>query len=122
MQYGNDSLYGGAGNDRLCGDSTYGGSGADLLNGGAGNDTLDGGGGRDIFSFDWGSGKDTILYFQPGEDMIDLRAWRFQSFEQLDIRQRSDGSYSTIYLSGTSHYVRLHGVEKASLSAVDFIL
>ena len=67
--YCNDTLLGGSGNHRLIGDSSYGGTGADYLNGGSGNDTMDGGGGRDLFS----SGRDTIQYFRPGEDQIDLR-------------------------------------------------
>jgi Ca2+-binding RTX toxin-like protein len=118
--YGNDTLLGGSGNDRLIGDSSYGGTGADYLNGGSGNDTLDGGGGRNLFAFDLSSGKDIIQYFRPGEDQIDLRAYRFSSFESLNIAHRTD--YSVVFLSGTSHYIKLENVLKAQLSAADFIL
>ncbi|MCC2653806.1 MAG: hypothetical protein K0Q60_3972, partial [Microvirga sp.] len=118
--YGNDTLFGGAGNDRLIGDSSYGGTGADYLNGGSGNDTLDGGGGRDLFAFDLSSGRDTIQYFRPGEDQIDLRAWRLGSFEELNIAQRTE--YSVVYLSGTSHYIKLEKILMTQLSAADFIL
>ena len=118
--YGNDTLLGGSGNDRLIGDSAYGGTGADYLNGGSGNDTMDGGGGRDLFAFDLSSGKDTIQYFRPGEDQIDLRAWRFASFADLSIADRT--GYSLVYLSGSSHYIKIENVLKAQLSAADFIL
>ena len=70
--YCNDTLLGGSGNDHLIGDSSYDGTGAGCLNGGSGNDTMDGGG-RDLFVFDHSSGRDTIQYFRPGEDQIDLR-------------------------------------------------
>ena len=118
--YGNDTLFGGSGNDRLIGDSSYGGTGADYLNGGSGNDTMDGGGGRDIFAFDYASGRDTIQYFRPGEDQIDLRAWRFASFANLNITDKT--GYALVTLSGTSHYIKLENVLKAQLSAADFIL
>ncbi len=90
VTYGNDTLYGGAGNDRLVGDSAYGGTGNDFLNGGAGNDTLDGGGGHDIFAFDVASGRDTIQYFRPGEDVIDLRAWRIAVVQRHQPRRQGN--------------------------------
>jgi Ca2+-binding RTX toxin-like protein len=104
----------------LVGDSSYGGTGLDHLNGGSGNDTMDGGGGRDIFAFDLSSGRDTIQYFRPGEDQIDLRAWRFASFESISITQKT--GYTGVYLSGTTHYVKLENVLKTQLTAADFIL
>lgn len=60
---GNDHLYGGGGADRLYGgdnaDRLYGGAGSDLLSGQNGNDTLIGGAGRDyLFG---GSGADTFV-------------------------------------------------------------
>ena len=78
------------------------------------------GGGRDLFAFDLSSGKDTIQYFRPGEDQIDLRAWRMASFESLNMTQKT--GYSIVYLSGTSHYIKLDTVPKAQLTAADFIL
>jgi hypothetical protein len=90
---------GDAANDRLYGDAyaMYDNAvgGADCLNGGSGsgNDTMDGGGGRDLFAFDLSSGRDTIQ-FRPGEDQIDPRAWRFASFDNLSIADRT--GYSVI--------------------------
>ncbi len=61
---GNDSLYGADGSDSLFGDTgndrLYGGSGADSIDGGVGNDVLDGGTGDDIYTFNRGSGQDTL--------------------------------------------------------------
>jgi VCBS repeat-containing protein len=80
---GNDSLSGGNGNDLLDGgvgdDTLQGGAGADHLIGnsgndamlgGAGNDLLDGGSGTDLFVFSAQAGRDTIVGFNPGEDLI----------------------------------------------------
>ncbi|WP_373635731.1 M10 family metallopeptidase C-terminal domain-containing protein [Yoonia sp. SS1-5] len=86
------TLYGGTGNDTLTGqgspDILFGGRGVDILQGGAGDDRLDGGmdgdsleggAGADIFVFSFISdsfatttGRDTILDFEIGTDLIDL--------------------------------------------------
>ncbi|MBW7900131.1 MAG: hypothetical protein H3C26_01520 [Rhodocyclaceae bacterium] len=79
---GNDQLYGQGGNDTLDGgtgnDSLYGADGDDTLDGGAGNDSLYGGIGDDTLDGgagnDWlngGSGNDTYLFgIGDGQDMI----------------------------------------------------
>lgn len=91
---GADLLYGGAGNDQLYGDDgadkLYGGTGADDLFGGAGNDSLTagsdgsrltggtgndlmgGGTGSDVFIFTTGSGRDAVVDFQLGRDVIQI--------------------------------------------------
>lgn len=75
---GNDAanaLSGGAGNDSLSG-----GGGADILIGGLGTDSLNGGDGADVFRFESagdstvGSGRDKIVDFVQGSDLIDLTA------------------------------------------------
>lgn len=88
----NDTLFGGADNDRLYGedgyDTLFGDDGDDLLTGGAGSDTLLGGAGKDRLTGGLGSdsfrfnslqdsgiaplGRDWILDFNRGEDIIDL--------------------------------------------------
>ncbi|MGG5809259.1 calcium-binding protein [Falsiroseomonas sp. CW058] len=84
----NDLLSGGAGNDAL-----IGGKQDDTLEGGAGNDLLTGDGtslmsgdaqgtgaygtsndGQDVFYFDNGFGQDTILDFNLGDDMLEIRS------------------------------------------------
>lgn len=61
---GNDELHGGAGND-----SIYGGNGADVLFGDAGNDSLDGGAGADTMS--GGTGDDTYFVDNAGDTVIE---------------------------------------------------
>ena len=87
---GNDTLTGneaanrldaGAGNDNVSG-----GAGDDILIGGLGQDVLSGGDGSDLFVFETigdsvvGSGRDTILDFEQGSDLIDLSALGASSF------------------------------------------
>ncbi|WP_027047785.1 MULTISPECIES: calcium-binding protein [Mesorhizobium] len=82
---GNDSVFGGDGNDTLWGgngvdtlrggggdDRLSGGSGGDSLEGGPGYDTLWGGEGGDLFIFQSGCGKDQVLDFAPGEDLLEV--------------------------------------------------
>lgn len=61
---GNDTLFGGPGNDQLNGgsgnDILFGGAGNDELKGDSGNDTLDGGAGND--EVEGGSGNDVAIY------------------------------------------------------------
>lgn len=75
---GNDMLDGGKGNDWLDGgigaDRLFGGSGNDTLIGSQGNDTLVGGSGEDTFYFASGFGKDVVLDFQPGADLLEIAA------------------------------------------------
>ena len=60
---GDDTMIGGAGNDRLDGgsgdDRIFGGAGNDRLTGGSGDDYLNGGAGKDILS--GGSGDNTVV-------------------------------------------------------------
>ncbi|MCB1502847.1 MAG: M10 family metallopeptidase C-terminal domain-containing protein [Bauldia sp.] len=65
---GDDLITGDSGDDRL-----HGGRGADTLFGGTGNDKLKGGKGSDSFGFDsLDMGKDRILDFGRGKDVVDL--------------------------------------------------
>ena len=68
---GNDRIYGGAGDDTVSGgsgnDTVYGDSGDDYVAGGAGNDTLFGGSGNDTVA--GGSGGD-IIYLGAGNDTL----------------------------------------------------
>lgn len=89
---GADTINGGAGDDRIEGgadaDVVNGGDGNDIIFAGAGTDaSISGGAGRDIFVVVSGDGADTVLDFQLGIDLIDLRAF---------------GGYVTIAASGTT--------------------
>jgi Tol biopolymer transport system component len=82
---GNDTLYGGTGNDTLYGaggaDKLFGGDGNDTLSGGKGKDALDGGkgndkltGGADVNTYKGGTGDDTISAQNKKKDTIDCGA------------------------------------------------
>jgi hypothetical protein len=76
---GNDEVRGRKGKDQLTGDDgndfLRGGKGADNLLGGVGSDDLKGGRGKDVLAFaELGAGKDAILDFVRGKDLIDLSA------------------------------------------------
>ncbi|MBY5932176.1 hypothetical protein KUV51_04125 [Tateyamaria omphalii] len=103
---GDDILDGGAGSDKLAGgdgdDLILGGDGADDLIGNAGNDTLSdgmgrdgmtGGEGNDTFVMQAGDGEqDRIKDFHIGDDVIDLASWGVDSFDELDITQRTNSN------------------------------
>ncbi len=112
----NDRAYGGAGNDFL-----LGGNGRDTLDGGAGNDVLFGGSGSssgdgaaDVFVFDstanGSGGFDRIRDFENGLDRIDLSAFGFSSFADVEAlasnrtgAMRIDfGGGDTVYIDGMS--------------------
>lgn len=76
---GNDIIKGGKGKDRLFGgggqDQIFGGNSDDVLGGGRGQDLLSGGRGRDVFVFGGlHEGRDRILDFKVGADLLDLSA------------------------------------------------
>lgn len=132
---GIDTLYGGTGNDMLSGgdgnDELYGGDGSDYLYGGRGDDLLTGGEDADTFVFvaDLYSkvstmGDDTITDFVVGEDLIDLKSFRYSdisSFDDLAISADGDDAIIdlTAYGGGT---IRLRNVDPATLSADSFLL
>ncbi|WP_179379977.1 serine hydrolase [Jannaschia marina] len=112
--HGEDRLLGGAGHDRLRGrggddwleggegrDHLRGGSGDDVLDGGRGADFLQGGRGADRFVFELGDGRDRLLRFEPGTDVIDLSATGL-SFEDLRIEQGAWGRQEIVYGDGDS--------------------
>lgn len=140
---GSDGLYGGSGDDALNGgegrDGLYGGSGNDVLNGGAGNDYMNGGRGDDTLiagdgydRMSGGWGDDTFVFDQAddynviygfgwhSDDKIDLTAFNFDDFSQVE--EKLDGGWygTTIDLGETEIY--LSWVHQDHLTADDFIL
>ncbi len=113
-----ENLIGGSGNDRIAGDGgfnqLFGSEGADTIEGGGGNDHLYGGrddGAVDVFIFNgrnWG--RDLILDFEDGTDLIDLRGTglTLANFTEVDSPQgvRLDyfngSSIQAIHLFGTN--------------------
>jgi Ca2+-binding RTX toxin-like protein/subtilisin-like proprotein convertase family protein len=124
---GADTLDGGVGDDWLDGDdgddALYAGGGNDKLRGGAGADTLSGGAGHDIFKYGAGDGFDRIEDFAPGGgDLLDLtNQSAITSFDLLLAAAVDDGA-NTIITIDVGDQVTLAGVQKADLTADDFVI
>ncbi|MFP5271898.1 hypothetical protein, partial [Coleofasciculus sp.] len=114
---GNDQLFGEAGNDQIWGDD-----GDDILRGGLGNDTLvgddfSGGKGSDTFVLAINEGKDTIVDFRKGEDLIGLADGL--SFGQLSITQNGK---NTLISVEQEKLAILQGVNANLLTEADFTI
>ena len=132
---GDDRLYGQAGNDYLSGgtgdDSLYGGADNDNLSGDAGNDLLDGGIGNETLSGD--AGNDTYLFRSAdGQDVINDYS---TTTTEVDTLKLTDGITSTepvivkqngdlyVFVNGTN-YVKIasqfsattYGIERLEVS------
>jgi Ca2+-binding RTX toxin-like protein len=122
-----DAVYGGGGNDILDGaagdDALSGGAGLDTLIGGIGSDRVTGGSGSDTFVFRPGDGDDTIVDFSQGpvfRDKIDLGA--FPALTIVDVLARtSQVGADTVIDFGGSNSLTLLNMQKASLTAADFV-
>ncbi|MEM1383519.1 MAG: calcium-binding protein [Pseudomonadota bacterium] len=112
---GDDSIAGGAGRDVI-----RGGLGDDTLLGGTGNDRLFGGFGHDTFEFDLGHDNDRIVWFRPGEDMLDISALGFTDFAEVEDAAYQRGR-STVIETSDSDSIRLDGVRLSELDADNFI-
>ena len=128
---GADDLRGGSGNDVLLGgaddDFMIGESGADTLDGGAGNDVLRGGFGdapdgvRDTFVFAEGYDFDTIRDFENGTDLIDVQAFGFGSFAEVQALAEDRPSGLRIDFGG-GDVLFINDVTLADLDQSDVIL
>ena len=72
-----DEIFGKQGKDKL-----FGLEGDDWLNGGQGKDQLTGGEGADTFVLTKGSGKDTIMDFEVGVDVIQIAKGGFKGIKK----------------------------------------
>jgi serralysin len=120
---GNDKIFAGKGDDVLKGedgrDLMFAGRDDDTITGGAGDDLLWGSQGGDTFVFAAGSGLDAILDFRIGEDIIDLSAFGFAGFEDLDLAH-AKGRRVVIDLGDDEIIVHIDGRAK-TLDADDFL-
>ncbi|MEM9926729.1 MAG: S8 family serine peptidase [Cyanobacteria bacterium P01_D01_bin.50] len=127
---GNDLLDGGSGDDKLFGgigkDSLFGGSEQDQLFGDAGDDLLDGGSGDNILTGGIGAdtfvisteGKNTIIDFQIGEDVIGLGSGL--TFDSLSLMSQNGGT--SIATVDNQPLAFFNNVDSQLLSADDFVV
>ncbi len=120
---GNDKIFGGKGDDILNGedgnDVIFAGKDDDTVTGGAGDDLLWGKKGEDVFVFTEGSGRDAILDFRIGDDVIDLSGYGITGFDELEISE-GHGRRLIIDLGDETILVKTHGRNK-TLDADDFL-
>ncbi|MGB3407803.1 MAG: calcium-binding protein [Jannaschia sp.] len=114
---GDDSINGGNGNDKISGgegkDFLVGGLGDDIISGGAGDNRMAGGSGSDTFVFTAEStGKDKILDFELGIDIVKLNGVSVTSVEAF-------GTGSIAYLD-TGGSIIFKGVDVSDLGDLFF--
>lgn len=132
--HGNDRVLGGLGNDNVFGgignDAIFGEAGEDILHGNLGNDYISGGsdGVRDTFVFgaagaDYG-GYNTIIDFENGIDVLDLRGLGFTDFatDIAPLAGRRDGGTDTAIVIQSGYVIHLENIAIWQLDASDFIL
>jgi len=132
---GDDHMEGGGARDRIIGksgadmimgdeanDKLFGNSGDDIIIGGVGKDVMTGGSGVDTFVLAAGDQVDTIRDFEVGEDLIDLSAYGFANFAEVEALISDKNGRAQINLVGSDDVVRLSGVVKADLTDADFVL
>lgn len=118
---GDDKLFGGVSNDSLLGgsgqDQLFGDAGDDLLNGGSGDNTLTGGVGADTFVLST-EGKNTVIDFQIGEDVIGLGSGL--TFDSLSLMSQNGGT--SIATVDNQPLAFFNNLDSHLLSADDFVL
>jgi hypothetical protein len=115
---GNDMLNGGGGKDRL-----LGGDGDDVLAGGRGNDVLNGQGGADRFEFAGAWGRDRVLGFEPGTDVLHLAPGGGEAAslaEFLAASQQVGGNLVYDMDGDGRNVIVLQGITAADLSEASF--
>lgn len=120
---GADTIVGNDGDDRLLGeagdDMLYGGAGDDVLSGGAGDDRLQGGPGADRYVFGQ-PGKDLVIGFRPGHDVVDLTALGLDGLDDI-VRNTNDAGWAIARIPSHDLRVTFRGVEWSDLHADDFL-
>jgi Ca2+-binding RTX toxin-like protein len=103
------------------------GAGDDVVTASAAADVLKGGLGNDTLIFAAGFGNDTISDFQVGSasqplaDVIDLSAFHYTSFAELQTRMTQMGADTVIDIDPATS-LRLVGITVSQLQGNDFVL
>lgn len=112
---GADQLKGNAGDNMLVGFQ-----GSDRLDGGKGNDILKGGLDADRFIFSTGYDKDTIAFFEPGVDDVDISGWKaINNLNQLKSHAQNHGQ--DVWIKAGDDILVIKGLNKGDLDAGDFL-
>lgn len=115
---GDDLLRGESGNDILWSgggmDTVFGGDGDDTMWGGGGDDIFTGGDGSDQFAFGVAHGSDTVTDFNPDEDILNIQAAGFATFQEFQNEAVESADGVTISFGQT--VVLLEGVSLADLT------
>jgi len=110
---GDDFMDGGAGADRM-----IAGSGHDEISGGRGRDVIKAGGGRDVLRFERGDGRDTVLDWQEGKDLIRIETGA-KGFRKLDIEEK--GRHVVIDYGREGDSILLKRTDADELDSGDFL-
>ncbi|SDE75149.1 fasciclin domain-containing protein [Ruegeria marina] len=112
---GNDTIYAGAGNDQI-----FAGAGDDVVFFGRGDvDSAYGGTGADVFQFHAQDGFARIEDFENGIDRIDVSAFGFSGFADIQDNVFGNSDRAFVDLGGASF--TLVGFDVANLGQEDFI-
>ena len=105
----------GEGNDTLLNENSDGLN----ITGGGGNDLITGGSGDNIYSFDLGSGQDTITDFQNDRDVLDLGSYFGGNVSEALSATSQTGNDAFIDL-GDNNSITLTNVDASNLTAENF--
>jgi len=106
----------------------YGTENADTFIDGAGAQVYFGGSGADVFIFAPGHSQDSLQDFTQGQDLMDLSAFGYAGFEDLDIAYGGGGTgsspaFAVVTTSGGSGIsITFNVVTGGTLTAADFVL
>jgi Ca2+-binding RTX toxin-like protein len=111
---GGDYLHGNSGDNIV-----RGLDGSDVLSGHKGNDKLYGGFDADVFRFATGDGKDVIMDFENGIDVIDVTGWNaIASFSDLK-NNHATNQGNDLLLHAGSDSLLIKNFQKADLDPAD---
>ncbi len=122
---GADTLVGGVGNDLILAgsgrDSVSAGDGNDTISGGGGDDVLVGARGADVFTFGPSFGSDIVGDFRAGEDDIRFEGVAGLGSYDLVMARAVQSGTNVIITDLSGDILQLNNVNKASLTAGDFL-